>query len=166
MKRFWRLLALLLLFLLLILIFWPRRTIPQHIWFEQFENYPLVISHADDSGQGLWPGNTMRFLEGVAEMGVDVLEGRIFGMTGLLLGLAALRKMDGFGLLAETLGTHPDIQASEKVLAFLKAYLGLQLDVKDVENVAKEAFQVGDLSDWTRKRIEDIEDVRFNPFFE
>ena len=35
---------------------------------------PLVIAHADDTGQGLWPGNTMAFLEGAAGLGVDVLE--------------------------------------------------------------------------------------------
>ena len=55
-------------------LLWPRRPIPAHPWFEQFDSYPLVIAHADDSGQGLWPGNTMLFLEGVAGLGVDVLE--------------------------------------------------------------------------------------------
>lgn len=74
MKRFWKLAGLLLLVLLLVFIFWPRRAIPQHPWFSQFDSYPLVIAHADDTGQGLWPGNTMLFLEGVAELGVDVLE--------------------------------------------------------------------------------------------
>ncbi|MFN2137609.1 MAG: glycerophosphodiester phosphodiesterase [Candidatus Promineifilaceae bacterium] len=47
---------------------------PFHPWFAQFDSYPLVIAHADDTGQGLWPGNTMVFLEGVADTGVDVLE--------------------------------------------------------------------------------------------
>ena len=35
---------------------------------------PLVISHADDSGQGLYPGNTPVFLQQMAAMNVDVLE--------------------------------------------------------------------------------------------
>ena len=35
---------------------------------------PLVISHADDSGQGLYPGNTPVFLQQMATMKVDVLE--------------------------------------------------------------------------------------------
>lgn len=74
MKRYWWLVGLLILFLLLLFIFWPRRAIPRHPWFEQFDSYPLVIAHADDAGNGLWPGNTMLFLEGVAELGVDVLE--------------------------------------------------------------------------------------------
>ncbi|WP_160152601.1 glycerophosphodiester phosphodiesterase [Microbulbifer sp. ALW1] len=35
---------------------------------------PLVIAHADDSGQGLYPGNTPVFLQQMAAMKVDVLE--------------------------------------------------------------------------------------------
>ncbi len=50
------------------------KPIPNHPVFNNFNSYPLVIAHADDSGNGLWPGNTMPFLEGVAELGVDMLE--------------------------------------------------------------------------------------------
>lgn len=50
------------------------RPAPAHPFFEHFERYPLVIGHADDSGDALWPGNTMPFLEGSADLGVDVLE--------------------------------------------------------------------------------------------
>ncbi len=74
MKRTWRFTGLILLVLLLLFVLLRRRAIPRHPWFDQFDRYPLVIAHADDSGQGLWPGNTMRFLEGVAGLGVDVLE--------------------------------------------------------------------------------------------
>ena len=74
MKRYWWLFTLLLLLLSSAFIFWPRRSINQHPWFAQFDHYPLVFSHADDTGQGLWPGNTMVYLEGVANLGVDVLE--------------------------------------------------------------------------------------------
>ena len=35
---------------------------------------PLVIGHADDSGLGLLPGNTLAHLERMAELGVDVLD--------------------------------------------------------------------------------------------
>lgn len=45
-----------------------------HPFFAPFQRYPLVIAHADDTGQGLWPGNTLPFLEGVAALGVDMLE--------------------------------------------------------------------------------------------
>lgn len=49
----------------------PASTPP---YLQQFTRYPLVIAHADDSGSGLWPGNTLTFLDGVAGLGVDVLE--------------------------------------------------------------------------------------------
>ena len=72
MKRTSWLIALLLLILFLVIFIWPRRSIAQHPWFEQFDSYPLVISHADDTGQGLWPGNTLPYLEGVAGLGAEV----------------------------------------------------------------------------------------------
>ncbi len=52
------------------------RPAPEHAFFQNFQpaQSPLVIAHADDTGQGLWPGNTLVFLEGVARLGVDVLE--------------------------------------------------------------------------------------------
>jgi glycerophosphoryl diester phosphodiesterase len=47
---------------------------PTHAFFARFEHAPLVIAHADDTGRGLWPGNTMTYLEGAAALGVDILE--------------------------------------------------------------------------------------------
>lgn len=54
---------------------------PAHVWFDQFDHYPLVIAHADTAGTSPWPGDTMLFLENVAAMGVDVLEMNV-NMTG------------------------------------------------------------------------------------
>jgi glycerophosphoryl diester phosphodiesterase len=53
---------------------WSNRPIPAAAYFEQFERYPLVIAHADDTGLGKRPGNTLPFLAYVADLGVDVLE--------------------------------------------------------------------------------------------
>ncbi|WP_285763752.1 glycerophosphodiester phosphodiesterase [Biformimicrobium ophioploci] len=50
------------------------RTVEPVAFFERFGQYPLVISHADDSGIGLYPGNSMLFLEEMTKLGVDVLE--------------------------------------------------------------------------------------------
>lgn len=50
------------------------RPVPAHAFFTRFERAPLVMAHADDTGDGLWPGNTMVFLEGAAGLDVDVLE--------------------------------------------------------------------------------------------
>ncbi len=68
------LLLLLALLLLLLIVNLLDRPAPSHPFFDNFDTYPLVIAHADDTGQGLWPGSTMPFLKGVSEMGVDVLE--------------------------------------------------------------------------------------------
>ena len=38
------------------------------------ERRPLIIAHADDSGLGLYPGNTLEFLQQMAALEVDVLE--------------------------------------------------------------------------------------------
>ncbi len=73
-----RLLLIILVILIVLLIaltLWTRPS-PTHPFFNQFtpDQYPLVIAHADDTGQGLWPGSTMLFLEESAALEVDVLE--------------------------------------------------------------------------------------------
>lgn len=50
------------------------RPVPAHPHFAQFQRYPLVIAHAEDTGTGLWPGDTFVHLDGAAALGVDVLE--------------------------------------------------------------------------------------------
>jgi glycerophosphoryl diester phosphodiesterase len=47
---------------------------PSHAFFARLPRTTLVIAHADDTGRGLWPGNTMAHLEGAAALGVDILE--------------------------------------------------------------------------------------------
>ncbi|WP_406828218.1 glycerophosphodiester phosphodiesterase [Microbulbifer sp. ARAS458-1] len=75
-------LLLLLLIALLVFVGWRYLAArPAPYTGLQFPSYqteglrrPLVISHADDSGLGLFPGNTPVFLRKMAEMKVDVLE--------------------------------------------------------------------------------------------
>ena len=81
----------------------------------------------------------------VRRHGVAVLEGRIYGMAGLLLGLASHRSMRGFCVLAETLGTVPDATAAKSLLAFLMAYLGLPLDVTKLDDVSHDPGTVLEL---------------------
>ena len=76
MKIRWLLIGIIILLLLLLaLSFWTRPS-AAHPFFAQFKEsqYPLVIAHADDTGQGHWPGSTMLFLEESAALGVDMLE--------------------------------------------------------------------------------------------
>jgi glycerophosphoryl diester phosphodiesterase len=65
-------LAIVVVFMVMAII--PAQRTPDHPYFANFNTYPLVIAHADDTGQGLWPGSTMVFLQGSQELGVDVLE--------------------------------------------------------------------------------------------
>jgi len=66
----------------------------------------------------------------VAGLGAEALGGQIFGIAGLLVGLAGLRGMKGFCLLAETAGTHPDKEAAVAVLRAISGILGLKLDLQ------------------------------------
>ncbi len=43
-------------------------------WLVTNKRRPLVISHGDESGYGLYPGNTMLYLRKMVELGVDALE--------------------------------------------------------------------------------------------
>ena len=42
-------------------------------------------------------------------LGTKIMVGQIFGIAGLMIGLAKLRGCKGFSLLVDTLGTHPEI---------------------------------------------------------
>ncbi len=65
-------------------------------------------------------------------LGAEVLNGRIFGVAGLLIGLCRLRNMRGFCLLAETPGTYPDKAAAREVLKALTRILKIDgLDLND-----------------------------------
>ena len=48
------------------------RSAPAHPFFEQFEQYPLVIAH--QGGNEVWPGETIYAFEQAVELGVDILE--------------------------------------------------------------------------------------------
>ncbi|WP_226663347.1 glycerophosphodiester phosphodiesterase [Microbulbifer aggregans] len=38
------------------------------------DGYPMVIAHGDESGNGLYPGNTLLYLQEMVALGVDALE--------------------------------------------------------------------------------------------
>ena len=70
-----------------------------------------------------------------AGLSAQALGGQIFGVAGLLIGLAGIRGMKGFCLLAETPGTFPDREASVAVLKAVSGVLGLTLDPEDLMRV-------------------------------
>jgi len=70
-------------------------------------------------------------------MGVEVLTGHIYGAAGLLLGLAKLRGMKGFCVLAETPGFYPDPAAAKEVLKLVCRVLGWELDFSKLDEAAE-----------------------------
>jgi uncharacterized protein (TIGR00162 family) len=69
-----------------------------------------------------------------ATLGAEKLGGQIYGVAGLLVGLAALRGMKGFCLLSETPGTFLDIEAARAALKAVSDLLGLKLDFEDLKD--------------------------------
>ena len=71
-------------------------------------------------------------LDRLLKHGLKQIQGQVFGMSGLLVGLAKLRGMKGFCLLAETTGAHPDVAVAKAVLDKLNSILGLKIELGDV----------------------------------
>jgi len=69
-----------------------------------------------------------------ASLGAEILGGQIYGVAGLLIGLAALRGMQGFCLLAETSGDRLDVTAAREVLKAISGILGLNLDLEELRD--------------------------------
>jgi len=69
-----------------------------------------------------------------AALGAEILTGQIYGVAGLLIGLAALRGMQGFCLLAETSGDRLDVTAAREILRAISGILGLKLDLEELKN--------------------------------
>ncbi len=60
------------------------------------------------------------------DLGTKMMVGHVFGIAGLLIGLARLRNLKGFALLVDTLGMYPDANATRYALADLGKYLKLE----------------------------------------
>ena len=74
-----------------------------------------------------------------ARLGAQKLDGQIYGVAGLLVGLAALRGMKSFCLLAETKGTNLDAEAARAILKAVSETVGLKFsfdDLKEAEELA------------------------------
>ena len=69
-----------------------------------------------------------------ASLVAEILSGQIYGVAGLLVGLAALRGMRGFCLLAETSGDRLDVVGAREVLKAISGILGLNLDLEELKD--------------------------------
>jgi len=67
-------------------------------------------------------------------LGAEILNGQIYGVAGLLMGLAALRGMRGFCLLAETSGDRLDAAAAQEVLRAISGILGLNINLEELRD--------------------------------
>ena len=65
--------------------------------------------------------------------GVRVMVGHIYGIAGIVVGLSRLRDLRSFALLIDTVGMYPDAVASRVALEILSKYLGLTLNLSEVE---------------------------------
>jgi uncharacterized protein (TIGR00162 family) len=82
-------------------------------------------------------------VKGISSKGYEIMtEGSITGMNGILLGIAKLRGMKGYALLGETSGYALDPKASAALLMALEKLIGLKVDLKDLNERAKEAQTV------------------------
>jgi uncharacterized protein (TIGR00162 family) len=71
-------------------------------------------------------------------LGTKIMVGQIFGVAGILVGLAKLKDFKGFSLLVETRGTYPDAVAAGTVLGALSKFLNLDLNMAALEGAAEE----------------------------
>ena len=88
-------------------------------------------------------GTSKRMAESLSEKGVTLMkDGGISGMNGLLIGVAALRGLEGACLLGETSGYVVDAAASKAVLELLSKVVGVQVDTSKLKEKAEETQKV------------------------
>jgi len=89
----------------------------------------------------------------------QIIEGHIFGVAGLLVGVGKLRGMKGFCLLAETLGSYPDALAAQAVLRAVCGMLHLKVDLSKLKITAEATRNVlesfGIISDIKEKEMKE-----------
>jgi uncharacterized protein (TIGR00162 family) len=68
-------------------------------------------------------------LKDASNLGAEIIEGQIFGVAGLLVGLGKLRGIKGYCLLAETPGYYPDASAAREVLRTISKMLHVNVDL-------------------------------------
>jgi hypothetical protein len=76
-------------------------------------------------------------LKEARDLGAEIMEGQIFGIAGLLVGLSRLWNMKAFCLLAETLGFYPDASAAREVLNAICKMLHLKVDLSRLDVAAE-----------------------------
>jgi hypothetical protein len=95
---------------------------------EEIKTPPQIYSAASDH----------ETLDETLKLGTKIMVGQIFGIAGIMVGLARLRGMKSFSLLVDTLGTYPDANATRQVLTALKKFLNMDIDLSKLDVAAEE----------------------------
>jgi uncharacterized protein (TIGR00162 family) len=81
-------------------------------------------------------------LKEALNLGAEIIEGQIFGIAGLLVGLCKLWNVNGFCLLAETPGFYPDASAARQVLNAVNKMLNLKVDMNRLDSAAETTREI------------------------
>jgi len=85
----------------------------------------------------------------------------IVGTAGLLLGLAKFRKMDAVCLLGETRGYLPDPKTAKSVIEVLQGLLGLDVDLKGLDEEIERSKEIlGRMRDIEKRRVKYVQKMR------
>ena len=85
----------------------------------------------------------------------------IVGTAGLLLGLAKFRRMDAVCLLGETRGYLPDPKTAKTVIEILQGLLGLDVDLKGLDEEIERSKEIlGKMQDIEKRRVEYMQKMR------
>lgn len=108
-----------------------------------------------------------RFISGLEKLGVIVRRdgmGQIIGVSGLLLGLAKIRGLEGMCLMGETSGYYLDPNSAKAVLEVLCKILGVTVDMSKLTEKARDAEKrVAEAQKMERKMMEDLGIIQKEP---
>ncbi len=83
-------------------------------------------------------------LKEILDLGTKIMVGHVFGIAGILVGLAKLRNLKGFALLVDTVGMTPDAVATRYALEILGKYLKLEIDMSRIDDATDQTKKVLD----------------------
>jgi uncharacterized protein (TIGR00162 family) len=95
---------------------------------DEVQNIPGIYTAATD----------LKTIKEALDLGTKVMVGHIFGIAGIVIGLAKLRDLKGFSILVDTLGMFPDANATRYALTTVGKYLNLDVDLSKVDATANE----------------------------
>jgi len=81
-------------------------------------------------------------LKDALSLGTKIMVGQIFGIAGLMVGLARLRGFKSYSLLVDTLGTYPDADATRIALTALNKFLKMSVDLSRLDIAAEETKKI------------------------